>query len=116
MEVSPLISQPATHDVEAVLVPSTGLSQTPVKVFDEITGGEPGPDTLVTIVRPSNPHSSIRVAVSREPLLQLGVLLVRLNDCQGSLPAQAVAELHGSEPVELEMSIEITPSAYRVES
>ena len=116
MEVSPLIAQPATHNIEAVLVPSTGLAQAPVKVLYEMTSGEPGPDTLVTIVRSSHPHASRGVAVHRQPLLELAVLLVRLNDSQGGLPAQAVAELHGSEPVELEMSIEITPSAYRVES
>ena len=115
MEVSPLISQPATNDVEAVLVPPTGLAQSPVKVLDQMSRGEPGPDTLVTVVRPSHPDTSVGVTVSRQPRLQLAVLQVRLDDSQGSLPAQAVAELHGSEPVQLEMSIEITARAHWME-
>ena len=111
MEVRPLVSQPPTHHVETVLVASTGLAQPPVEVLDEMASREPGPEPVVSVVGPAQPDSSARVTVEPQPLLELLVLLLSLDDCQGGVLAQTVAELHGSEPVQLEVAEKVAAAA-----
>ena len=132
VEVCPLVSQPAPHHVQAVLVSSTGLTRAPVEIGDQmssdtehtqhrqqppsLTCREPRPQTSVTVLRSPHPDPGVGVPVDCQPLLEVSVLLLGLDHHQRGVLPQTVTELHGPEPVELEISVEITSWAHRLES
>ena len=130
VEVCPLVAQPPPHHVQAVLVPPTGLARAPVKIRYQVswhtttsqhtpppllTCREPRPQPSVTVLGPAHPHPRVGVPVDGQPLLQVPVLLLRLYHHQRGVLPETVTELHGPEPVELEVSVEVTSRAHRLE-